>query len=241
MNTSDERERASCSLCLPSHTSCPSCLSCLVSSLPPDEWRDDDYLVALPEGVLPADDAPGDQHAHLGLALEAKAGERLTDGRPVGKLPDDRPTALRPGRQRHAEEPERDPDRVGHLALLDSRGVGSVAGERILAQPGRIYTAPAGSDNTSGGVGEKMALSIIEWKRTPGQYIAILQVLDRFEAGSIKESERHGFETILGGTLRGTTQTDWYALAYNRRELEFDEARDLARKTLDRYRQEHRY
>ena len=86
-----------------------------------------------------------------------------------------------------------------------------------------------------------MALSIIEWKRTPGQFIAILQVLERFEGGSIREIEKHGFETVLGGTLRGTAETDWYALAYNRRELEFDEARDLARQSLDRYRQTHRY
>ncbi len=86
-----------------------------------------------------------------------------------------------------------------------------------------------------------MALSIIEWKRTPGQFIAILQVLDRFEAGSIREIEKHGFETVLGGRLRGTTETDWYALAYSRRELDFDEARDLARQSLDRDRQTHRY
>ena len=86
-----------------------------------------------------------------------------------------------------------------------------------------------------------MSLSIIEWKRTPGQYIAILQSLDRFEPGSIHEIEKHGFETVLGGTLRGTTRTDWYALAYDRRELEFDEARTLARQALERYRQTHRY
>jgi hypothetical protein len=85
-----------------------------------------------------------------------------------------------------------------------------------------------------------MPLSIIEWKRTPGQFIAILQVLDRFEAGSIRELEKHGFETVLGGTLRGTTTTDWYALAYNRRELEFEEARTLARQALDRYREAER-
>ncbi len=85
-----------------------------------------------------------------------------------------------------------------------------------------------------------MPLSIIEWKRTPGQYIAILQVLDRFEPGSIHEIEKHGFETILGGTLRGTDRTEWYALAYNRRELEFDEARALARQTLDRHREAER-
>ncbi|MHB1005851.1 MAG: hypothetical protein ACYC3S_09440 [Chloroflexota bacterium] len=84
-------------------------------------------------------------------------------------------------------------------------------------------------------------LGIIEWKRTSTQYVAILQVADRFEPGSIREVERNGFETVLGGTLRGTTTNDWYALAYSRRDLEFDEAKDLARKTVDRYREEHRY
>lgn len=79
-------------------------------------------------------------------------------------------------------------------------------------------------------------LRIIEWKRTTTQYVALLQVAERFEPGSIREIERHGPETILGGTLRGTTKTDWYALAYNRRELDFEEAKEMARNALDRYR-----
>jgi hypothetical protein len=86
-----------------------------------------------------------------------------------------------------------------------------------------------------------MALSIIDWKRTPGQYIAILQSLERFDPQTIHEIEKNGFETVLGGTLRGTTMTDWYALAYNRRELEFEEAKMMARQALDRYREAHRY
>jgi len=86
-----------------------------------------------------------------------------------------------------------------------------------------------------------MALSIIDWKRTPGQYIAILQSLERFDQQSIREIEKNGFETVLGGTLRGTSITDWYALAYNRRELEFEEAKTMARQSLDRYRESHRY
>ncbi|MCL5266155.1 MAG: hypothetical protein M1343_13360 [Chloroflexi bacterium] len=83
-------------------------------------------------------------------------------------------------------------------------------------------------------------LRVIEWKRTTTQYVAILQVADRFEPNSIRELERRGAETILGGTLRGTTQTDWYALAYDRRELEFEEAREMARNTLERYREQQR-
>jgi hypothetical protein len=81
-------------------------------------------------------------------------------------------------------------------------------------------------------------LSIIEWKRTSSQYVAILQALDRFEPGTIRELERTNLETVLGGTLRGINKVDWYALAYNRNELEFEEAKEMARHTLDRYRQE---
>lgn len=84
-------------------------------------------------------------------------------------------------------------------------------------------------------------IGIIEWKRTGTQYVAILQVSDRFEPGSIKEIEKHGPETVLGGTLVGTTKTDWYAVAYSRMELEFAEAKELARVTLERYREAHRY
>lgn len=81
-------------------------------------------------------------------------------------------------------------------------------------------------------------LGIIEWKRTETQYVAILQVLDRFEPGSIRELQRRGPETVLGGTLRGTARTDWYALAYSRNDLEFEEAKALARQALDRYREQ---
>lgn len=81
-------------------------------------------------------------------------------------------------------------------------------------------------------------LRIIEWKRTTTQYVALLQVADRFEPGSIREIERHGPETVLGGLLKGTTKTDWYALAYDRRELDFEEAKEKAHQTLERYRSE---
>ncbi len=83
-------------------------------------------------------------------------------------------------------------------------------------------------------------LGIIEWKRTSTQYVAILQVADRFEPGSIRELERRGPETVLGGTLRGTNKTDWYALAYSRYDLEFAEAKDMARLAIERYREERR-
>lgn len=78
--------------------------------------------------------------------------------------------------------------------------------------------------------------NIIEWKRTPGRYVAILEPLEQFEARSIKELPPKGPETILVGTLRGTDDVEWYALAYNRMDLEFDEARTLARQALERWR-----
>lgn len=78
--------------------------------------------------------------------------------------------------------------------------------------------------------------AVIEWKRTPGQYVAILEPLDQFEPRSIRELKRQGPETILVGTLSQTGQDDWYALAYSRNDLEWDEARTLARQALERYR-----
>lgn len=78
--------------------------------------------------------------------------------------------------------------------------------------------------------------AVIEWKRTPGQYVAILEPLDQFEPRSIRELKRTGPETILVGTLTQTGKEDWYALAYSRNDLEFDEARTMAREALERYR-----
>lgn len=80
------------------------------------------------------------------------------------------------------------------------------------------------------------SLGIIDWKRTGSQYVAILQALDRFEANSIREISKSDGETILAGVLKGSDSTDWYAIAYDRNEYEFDEARTRARAALDRYR-----
>jgi len=80
------------------------------------------------------------------------------------------------------------------------------------------------------------SLGIVDWKRTSSQYVAILQSLDRFEPNSIREVSRSNGEIILAGVLKGTNETDWYALAYDRNEFEFDEARTRARAALDRYR-----
>lgn len=78
--------------------------------------------------------------------------------------------------------------------------------------------------------------SIIEWKRTPSQFVAILEPLELFEARSIRELRREGPETILVGTLRETGSDDWYALAYSRMDLEFEEARAMALQRLERWR-----
>src|SRR5579884_1939931 len=82
-------------------------------------------------------------------------------------------------------------------------------------------------------------LGIQEWKRTERQYVAILQSLDRFEPGTIREVEKSKGEIVLGGVLRGTNETDWYAIAYDRNEWDFDEARTRARQALERYRSAH--
>lgn len=85
------------------------------------------------------------------------------------------------------------------------------------------------------------SLGIQEWKRTSSQYVAILQALDRFEPSTIREVSKKNGETILGGTLRGTDQTDWYAIAYDRNEWDFEEAREKAHQTLEEYRATHRF
>ncbi len=84
------------------------------------------------------------------------------------------------------------------------------------------------------------SLGIMDWKRTSSQYVAILQSLDRFEPGSIREVAKKNGETVLAGTLRGTDETDWYAIAYDRNEYEFDEVRTRAKEALERYREARR-
>ena len=78
--------------------------------------------------------------------------------------------------------------------------------------------------------------SVIEWKRTPGRFVAILEPLDLFDKDSIRELKPTGPETVLIGAIRATGREEWYALAYDRRDLEFDEARTMARASLERWR-----
>ena len=78
--------------------------------------------------------------------------------------------------------------------------------------------------------------SIIEWKRTPGQYVAILEQLQQFESTLDPGAEEQGPETILVGRRRDDNEEDWYALAYGETTLEFDEAREMASQALERWR-----
>jgi hypothetical protein len=61
--------------------------------------------------------------------------------------------------------------------------------------------------------------------------------MERFDKTTIKELSKQNGETVLAGILLGTDITDWYAIAYDRNEYEFDEARTRARAALDRYRE----
>ena len=79
---------------------------------------------------------------------------------------------------------------------------------------------------------------ILEWKRTTTQYVAILQAAERFDIATIEPAERHGPETLLAGRVRGSDHYEWYALAYDRGELEFEEARNMARARIDAWREE---
>lgn len=76
-------------------------------------------------------------------------------------------------------------------------------------------------------------LSIIEWQRTQGQYVAVLQTLDHFNSNTLKRIPLKRGENVITGQLVGSVQRDWYALAYNQQDMDFDEARLRARATLD--------
>lgn len=79
--------------------------------------------------------------------------------------------------------------------------------------------------------------NIIEWKRTSSQYVAILQAADRFDPKTIRVVEKIGPESLLAGRLLNSAVEEWYALAYDRNELEFDEAREYARARLNELRE----
>ncbi len=75
-------------------------------------------------------------------------------------------------------------------------------------------------------------LSIIEWQRTQGQYVAVLQTLDHFTPNTLKRIPLGRGESVVTGQLKGSVRRDWYALAYNRQDMDFEEARQRAKATL---------
>ena len=80
-----------------------------------------------------------------------------------------------------------------------------------------------------------MRLRILEWKSTTTLYIATVQVLDRFVPGTLHEHKRVGPEIWTVGRLRDTGRDDLYALGYRKYDMDFDEARDRAFATVEKY------
>ena len=80
-----------------------------------------------------------------------------------------------------------------------------------------------------------MKLRILEWKSTTTLYIATVQSMERFAPGSLREAKRVGPETWMVGRLRDTGREDLYALGYRKYDMDFDEARERAIATLEKY------
>ncbi len=76
-------------------------------------------------------------------------------------------------------------------------------------------------------------LSIVRWQQTQGQYVGIIQALERFKPNSLRPREVGDMATVLEGELLGTAQKDWYCISLPKEEMEFDEARERARSILD--------
>lgn len=76
-------------------------------------------------------------------------------------------------------------------------------------------------------------LSILRWQQTQGNYVAILQSLDRFKPNSIRPKRVGRDATVLEAELLGTAQRDWYCISFPKEEMEFEEARERARALLD--------
>jgi len=76
-------------------------------------------------------------------------------------------------------------------------------------------------------------LSIMQWQRTSSQYIGILQSLDNFVPGTIKIHRLGPGESVLVGTLARGGRKDWYALAYDKADMDFEDARSRATATVE--------
>ena len=77
-------------------------------------------------------------------------------------------------------------------------------------------------------------LSIISWQRTQSQFIGIIQSLDHFVPDSLKVRSLSNGESVIIGEIVGTREKDWYAVAYNKADMDFDEARHRAIATLNK-------
>ncbi|MGI5836599.1 MAG: hypothetical protein ACOX87_08945 [Chloroflexota bacterium] len=76
-------------------------------------------------------------------------------------------------------------------------------------------------------------ISIIRWQQTQGNYVAILQALDRFKQNSIRQKKVGRDATVLEAELIDTGQRDWYCISFPKEELEFEEAREKAIALVD--------
>ena len=76
-------------------------------------------------------------------------------------------------------------------------------------------------------------LSVIRWQQTQGKYVGILQDAQQFKADTLKPRSVGNLATVLVGELVGTYRTEWYCITFPKEELEFEEARDRAKKILD--------
>ena len=75
-------------------------------------------------------------------------------------------------------------------------------------------------------------LSIIRWMQTQSQYVALLDASERFRLDSLKRHKLGLGETLLVAERTQGLGRDWYALAYEKEDMEFEEARSRAIETV---------
>lgn len=76
-------------------------------------------------------------------------------------------------------------------------------------------------------------ITIIRWQQTQGNYVAILQAVDRFKPHSIRQKKVGRDATVLEAELVDTGQRDWYCISLPKEEMEFEEARERAKTIVD--------
>lgn len=75
-------------------------------------------------------------------------------------------------------------------------------------------------------------LSVIRWTQTQSQYVALLGLPEQFRIDTLKRRNLGRGESVLIGERTPGIERDWYALAYERADMEFEEARQQAMATL---------